>query len=193
MDITLEKLIWKIIYQFQDYRTKRLRKPALWLISKNISAHQLTLLSLISAAAASYFFLINWWLLALFAAVHLILDSLDGVVARLSQINGSGRYFDLLADALPILLILLKIGWQYQDSFSYLAAGLFLASLIIYLTSKLKAPFIHPRTIVVVSAVIATLPLWETPLKPLMIGIYLTSSICSAYILARQLQWFISR
>src|SRR3989344_4643649 len=108
----MEKFITKTIANFQNYRTKKLSKAANFLITKHIQANHLTALSLITGILAVYFFLNIWWVLVLFTILHLLFDSLDGVVARLTQETLAGKYFDIVADSLPVIYLLIKVG-QY--------------------------------------------------------------------------------
>src|SRR3989344_5276073 len=119
----MDKYIWSIITKFQEIRTKRLSKIAGYFIAGGITANHLTVLSLVSGILAIHFFLGNWWLLALFSLLHLLLDALDGVLARLTKETTWGKYFDLTADSFPVILLLIKIGWFFQEIFSYLVAG----------------------------------------------------------------------
>ena len=184
----MEKFIWEMVAKFRNCRTSKLKPLAEYIISKNISANHLTILSLICGILAAYFFLLNWWLLALFSLLHLLFDSLDGVIARLTTETAYGRYFDLAADSLPVILILIKIGWYFKEIFSYLAAGLFTLSLLFFFLSKLNSVFIPLRPSALLTALISTLPFLDAPSLPIITVAYLAGGVCSLYALARQLQ-----
>ncbi|HLC81156.1 MAG TPA: CDP-alcohol phosphatidyltransferase family protein [Candidatus Nanoarchaeia archaeon] len=184
----MDKYIWNIINQFKELRTARLSRIASYLISTGITAHHLTLLSLLCGILAAYFFLANWWLLALFGVLHLIFDGLDGVVARLATETTAGKYFDLAADSITAILILIKMGWNFNDYFSYVVAGLYTLSLLFYFMARLTTVFIPVRTLILLSAIISTLPLFDSPSLFVITAAYLITGICSLYALARQLQ-----
>jgi phosphatidylglycerophosphate synthase len=186
----MDNFFWKIITKFQVIRTKKLGKLGQFLISKNITANHLTFLSLITGILAIYFLFTNWGLLLLFTALHLLFDAMDGVVARLTKETLKGRYFDLTADSLPVILLFLKIGWFIQDVYAYVSAGLFTLSLIIFFISKFKAPFVPMRTAGLIMAILFTSPLFISPYTSLLTFSYIIGGVFSLYALARQLQWF---
>ena len=189
----MDRFISKNITTFRIWRTKKLSTVAFFLINKGITANHLTSISLVSGIIASYFFLSNWWLMMVFAFVHLTCDSLDGVLARLTTETINGRHFDLTADSIPVILILIKIGSYLHDFFPYLIAGLFTLSLLFYFLSKLQTTFIPLRTAAFITAIFSTLPLFNSPFTPLMIVGYLAGGICIMYSLAKQLQWVIKK
>lgn len=189
---TMDQYLWRIIAKSREIRNNQLSNTARCSITIGITANHLTLLSLICGILAAYFFLVNWWWLALFSLLHLLFDSLDGVVARLTAESAAGKYLDLASDSIPVILILIKIGWQFEEYMSYLAAGLFTFSLLFFFLSRLKTVFIPLRLFTLLAAVISTLPFFNSPLLPIITFTYLACGICSAYALARQLQWLVT-
>lgn len=175
------------IENFRKYRSQKLEKLAKPLAQAGITANHLTLLSLASGIATIYFLFDNYYLLVVFAVLHLLFDSLDGVVARLTKPTLFGKYFDLLTDSSVTFLALVKTGWYLQDWYAYVAAGLFLVSLLIHLKSKLQAPMILMRTATLIVLSIATHP--SFPYAVLTPG-YLLAGGISVFSLAWQLQWY---
>lgn len=173
---------WKeVMTKFRGFRDRNFSKIGESCIRVGISANAITSLSLILGLFAIYYLFDNTWLFVLFAAAHLIADGLDGVLARASKTTEFGRYFDYLSDRTITLLILIKIGWFFNDYYAYLVAGLFIAAQTIYAISKMKAPILFTRMIIL-GLVAINLPTIA----------YLTTGIASIYSLARQLQWYIA-
>ena len=185
--LSMDNLIRNTISKFQDYRSKRLKRLAVFLVSKKITANHLTLISFISALLAVYFLFNQWHLLVIFTALHLTLDAVDGVVARISGENYSGKLLDSLSDNLPIFLLILKLGWYFNDVYAYLIAALFCLGYVIHLVSKFQSLFIPFRT-----AGLILMILFTFSIKPsLLTGSYLAAGIISVYTLARQLQYYL--
>lgn len=178
------------IENFRKYRSQKLEKLVKPLPQAGIAANHLTLLSLASGIAAIYFLFNNYYLFVLFALLHLVCDAFDGVVARLTKPTLAGKYFDLLTDSLVTFLALVKTGWYLQEWPAYVAAGLFVLSLLIHLKSKLQAPMILMRTATLMVLLIATHP--SFPYTVLTPG-YLLAGGISVFSLARQLQWYIKK
>lgn len=176
------------VEKFRHYRSKKLGFLAQGLIKTGLTANHLTFLSLLSGLAAVYFLFDNYYLFALFALLHLVFDSLDGVVARATQITYFGKYVDMMADSTVTFLVLLKAAWFLRELYAYLAAGLFLLALIIHLVSRLQAPMIFMRTVTLAVILIATHPQFPYQILTLTLG-YLSAGGVSLYSLARQLQW----
>jgi hypothetical protein len=188
----LESFFWSVIKKSQQYREKKLVKPARFFIKRNITANHLTFLSLIFALLAVYFLFDNWSLFCVFTFLHLLLDALDGVVARLSKETMKGKYFDLVTDSVPVFLILVKIGWFINDIYAYIVAALFLISLLVFLFSKLNSPFIPMRTVTLLLIVVITNPFFSLIKFSFLTYGYLAVGILSVYALSLQFQWFLS-
>ncbi|MEK6939629.1 MAG: CDP-alcohol phosphatidyltransferase family protein [Nanoarchaeota archaeon] len=180
------------IEKFRIYRSRKLNNIAKIISKIGISANNLTFLSLCSGLAAVYFLFNSYYLFALFALLHLVFDAFDGVVARLNTPTRYGKYFDLLSDNIVTVLTISKAGYHLQDSYAYLAAGLFLLALLIHLTSKLEAPMLFMRTASLITLMIATHSLFPFTTIILNLG-YLAAGGVSLFSLARQLQWHISK
>ncbi|MBI2581625.1 CDP-alcohol phosphatidyltransferase family protein [Candidatus Woesearchaeota archaeon] len=177
-----------IVQTFRVYRSKKLEKLAKAVSSFGINANHITILSLLSGIAAIYFLFNNYYLFVVFALLHLLFDGVDGVVARVTKPTTQGKYFDLLSDSGVTFLALLKVAWHLQELYAYIAAGLFLAALLIHLRSKLQTPMLFLRTISIVVLLMATHPLFLYT-KILLTAGYLAAGGTSLYSLARQLQW----
>lgn len=180
------------IAKFRAYRSKKLERVGRSLSEAGITANHITAVSFISGIAAMYFLFENYYLFALFAALHLTGDALDGVVARLHRPTRYGKYFDLLSDSIVTFLALIKVGFYAQDFYPFIAAGLFLTALAINLRSGLQAPMFFMRTASLAVLLVATNPLFPFT-KILITAGYLVAGGVSLYSLARQLQWLVSR
>lgn len=189
----MDNLVKQNVAKFQTYRSKKLGKLAQFLVDLKIKANHLTLLSFLSALLAVYFLFNNWYLLVLFTILHLILDGIDGVVARVEGETLMGKLIDSLADNLPISLIIIKLGWYINDIYAYVIAGIYLLGLGIHLISKLRYPFIPFRTGSFLVMIIITLPLFNYTKPSWIMLSYLAAGVISAYTLAKQLQYFVSR
>ncbi len=176
------------IEDFRKYRSKKLEKIAAAAVRIGLKANYVTTLSLLSGIAALYFLFSNYYLFALFIALHLICDGFDGVVARASKATVQGKYFDLLADSSITVLALVKTAWYLQELYAYVAAGLFLLVLVIHLKFRLQTPMIFMRTASVIVLLVAAHPLFPFS-KALLTAGYLAAGGTSLYSLARQLQW----
>ena len=179
------------VQKFRHYRSKKLGFLAQGLIKAGLNANHLTFLSLLSGLAAVYFLFNSYYLFALFVLLHLIFDSLDGVVARATKITYFGKYVDMMADSSVTFLVLLKAAWFLQELYAYLAAGLFLLTLVIHLVSRLQAPMVFIRTVTLAVVLIATHPQFPYQILTLTFE-YLAAGGVSLYSLARQLQWRIN-
>jgi len=178
------------IEKFRQFRSKKLDKIAKAIAKIGISANHLTFLSLISGLLAIYFLFNRYYLFVLFATLHLIMDGLDGVVARVTKPTIFGKYFDLISDSLVTFLALVKAAWLLQDFYAYLAAGVFLLALLLHLRSRLQAPMVFMRTITLIVLLIATNPSFPFQNPLLTLG-YLVAGGVSLFSLARQLQWYL--
>ena len=182
----------EIIQPFRVYRSAKLSRIAKPLVKAGITANQVTALSLISGLLAVYFLFTNYYLLVLFALLHLIFDGFDGVIARLTKTSIDGKYLDLITDNMITLGILIKVAIFLQDLYAYIAAGLFLFALTSHLASKLEAPILFIRTASVIVLIIALNPLFPFTTILLTAG-YLAAGGVSLYSLTSQLQWHLNR
>jgi len=67
-----------------------------------------------------------------------------------------GKYFDIGSDSLITFLAIIKAGWFLQNYQVYIVAGLYLASLLIHFSSKLKAPVLFLRTPALLVMIVGT-------------------------------------
>lgn len=177
MKQSLEKLLEKL----QEKRSHYFKETGWFLLSLGITANRMTFFSLIAGIGAAYFLFSNHFLFVILALLHLLLDSLDGVVARLSKPTNFGPYFDYGTDRLITFLALLKIAW-FISSYAYVAILLFLLTNIFYLTADRKAPVLFTRTILII------LLIFQLPVLA-----YLVTGIISLYSLVLQLLWVIDK
>ena len=172
-------------------REKKLGSLAQNLIKLKISANLMTFISLVCGLLAIYFLFNNYLLFFLFALLHLLADSLDGVIARLTKSTVFGKYFDGLTDGLVTFLAIGKTASFLGDYYAFIVAFLFLVSLSIHFASKFKAPVILMRTVSLIVLLVATFPLFIYVTFLLTLG-YLVVGILSLYAIGRQIMWFMS-
>ncbi len=184
-----------VIRRWQDYRTKKLEKAGIFLVKIGFTANAVTLLSLLAGLLA-VFFLFDEYLLFLGAVLlHLLLDSLDGVLARLSSPRSSslGYILDHGSDSALTILALAKTGWFLGDYYPFIISAIFAISVLIHL--QRKAPVIFMRTATFILLLLFTLPV--APVSSyqrilLTIG-YMIAGVVTLYSLARQLQWLVKK
>lgn len=167
--------------KFRKIRSHYFQGAGRFLLSQGISANIITFFSLSAGAGAVYFLFSNNILFVVLALLHLVLDGLDGIVARLSKPTSFGQYFDYGTDLAVTFLALIKITW-FISSYAYLAVLLFLLTNIFYLMANRKAPILFTRTILVI------LLIFQLPVLA-----YLVTGIASLYSLIRQALWFIAK
>lgn len=184
----MEAWTHKIIVQFREYRQKTLHPAAEFFKRIGVTANIITFLSLLCGIAAVYFMFHDYILFLLFGSLHLIADSLDGVIARLSTPTHYGKYLDWASDQLVTILLVIKIGYFLDDYYAYIVAGLYLLAQIDYLLSRLNAPILFGRSASLI-ALFLYVPTLIKVTSYLPVLVYLFIGIISVYSLARQLQW----
>ncbi len=185
----MDKFSKRFIENSQIWRNEKLTSFAQKLIKFKISANLMTLFSLISGLLAIYFLFNNYVLFLLFALLHLLADSLDGVIARLTKPTTFGKYFDGLTDALVTFLAIAKVAYFLADYYALIVAFLFLLNISIYFASGLKAPMILMRSASLIVLMVASFPYFPYPAFLLTLG-YLVVGILAVYTLGRQIVWF---
>ncbi len=188
----MEKFFAWVTARFRDYRYVKLEKTGRWLLKLKLTPNRLTFLSLISGLLAVSFLFQDYLYFVVFGLLHLILDSLDGVVAKLSQPTVFGDYFDHGSDSLVAFLILLKVGQFLGDIYPYIVAGLYALGAVVHFVSRTKAPMIFIRTAAVISLLVFSCPYFPYPETLITIG-YLVAGAATVYSLARQLQWLMKK
>jgi len=185
MDIYQERM-----ERFRRLRTKYLSGIGKFLFKIGISANIMTGFSLVFGILAVYFLFSNHSLFILFAALHLIADGLDGVIARVSKSTIFGNYFEHICDGVVGLLVLIKIGMFTGDYLAYLIAGLYLLAQTTHFSFLCQPPCLFTRTLTLILAALFipdTFP-WS---KYTLTVIILINGVAYLYSLARQLQYFI--
>ena len=182
----------RFIHRFQEYRSRHGERFGKKLLSVGISANLLTFFSLVTGLLAVYWLFSHYALFVLLALLHLLFDSLDGVVARISGASSFGKYFDQGSDSFVTVLVLFKVGWYLQDFYAYVIAAWFFLAVIIYFLSRGKAPIIFMRTVAVLILIVVAYPGFPFQKEILTAG-YLVAGIVAIFSLARQLQWGVER
>ena len=183
----MESIFQEIVNKFRSYKTKEFPRTGKFFLNLGISANMMTTFSLIIGLVAVYFLFSNHLLFVVLAAVHLIADGLDGLIAKASQPTKFGQYFDLLADRAIALLILLKVAMYLQDYYVFIIFGLYVLTQSIHFISRLESPIVFIRTATIIVAAIYVF------YEPLLLISYLVAGVFVIYSLALQLQWVVKK
>lgn len=178
----MEQWIADQMRRWQHWRSKQFAFLGRFFLKSGITANRMTFFSFIFGLASVYFLFLNHTYFIILAALHLLADGLDGIIARVSAPTQKGMYADTISDQLIHWLIIIKIGFFYKDYYVLIIAALLFLAQAIYLTSKLTAPFLPARTLTLLLVAISVPTI-----------AYLTSGIAAAYSLARQLQWIMEK
>ncbi|MDP3990614.1 MAG: CDP-alcohol phosphatidyltransferase family protein [archaeon] len=169
----------RVMAWFRRKKEKPMKKVAHYLVKKGVTANMVTFASLFAGILAVYFLFQNHLLFFLFVLIHLFLDALDGVVARIKGATAEGKSFDLLVDRLVNLGMLLKIASYSESSIASLAVLFFILSQGIYFYTKFEAPAYFTRTWVLIILVIKL---------PLIAASF--AGVMNLYGLYKQYKWF---
>ncbi len=186
----MDKLNKRSILHSQVFRSKHLEPLARLCLKIGLGPNKVTFLSLISTFFAIYFLFNDHLLFSIFALLHIFLDALDGVIARISKTTTFGVYFDIGTDSLVTVLAIAKVGYFLQDFYPYIISGLFALAVIIYFVSRFKAPIVFVRTVSLLVLIIASYPGFPFTKELLTTG-YLIVGVITVFSLAKQLQWFV--
>ena len=172
----------------RKFRSKYLGKIAKKLVSKGITANQLTTLGHFLGLLSVYFLFNNHLVFVILFSLHLSVDAFDGVVARLTKQTVFGNYYDHIGDQVIAFSLLLRIYTYLADYYILIVLGIFIITNTIYFLSKMKTPVIFVRSVVGIA-------LMCFPLSPMLIinGAYLVSGVILMYSLARQLIYYLTR
>ncbi len=177
----------RFMENFRTWRSKHFAVLGKFFVKLHISANLLTTFALLTGLACVYFLFENYWLFLIFGLLHIFLDSMDGVVARLTKPSRFGHFYDILTDRTIEVLLLAKIGYALTDYYAYLVVGLVVLAQLFYFASREQAPILFTRTLVFI--VLTFYPLLS--FAPIIA--YLSSGVAAVYTLARQLQWATAR
>ncbi len=182
----------KTILRFQEYRSKKLLPIAQFFHPLGITANLMTSFSLLFGFLSVYYLFNSYSLFIFFALLHLFADALDGVIARSLKPTHFGEIFDFATDQLLVILLMLKIGWNFHDYYAYIVAALYFLAQLIYYLSKFETPILFTRTLTLI-----LLSLTFIPLKILIFTIpeitYICSGVASVYSLAAQLPYLLKK
>lgn len=176
-----------IVEKSRHLRNKIFDKPANLLIKLKVSPNMITSLSFLSGLVAAYFLFQNYWLFFIFGVLHLLLDGLDGVVARKANKETKlGMYLDLITDRLVNLVLLIRISFFLADYYVILVIMIFFMSQLNYFVSKMKCPIMFSRTAVVIILMFGAL----TGHIFVANVAYLTTGVIALYSLMLQFNYF---
>ena len=145
-----------------------------------------------SGLLSIYFLFDNYFYFVLFAILHLFLDALDGVLARISGETFFGKCFDMATDNFITFLALIKVGFFINDIYPQIIAFLYLVIVGVHLQSKFKIPVIFIRSAALGVLIVSSYPTFPYMGVMLTVG-YLAAGATTVFSLARQLQWFFGR
>ncbi|MBS3170068.1 CDP-alcohol phosphatidyltransferase family protein [Candidatus Woesearchaeota archaeon] len=136
------------VEKFRVYRSQKLPWLGTFFLRCRISANVMTIFSFLAGLGTVYFLLQNHFYFILFSLLHLILDGIDGVIARASTASTFGKYLDHASDQLIGVLLILKIAVVTQDYFAYIIAGLIFLGQLFYAFSRFTAPAHFPAGVI---------------------------------------------
>lgn len=177
----------QLLESTRKFRSKLLEPIGIFLLKFKITANLMTFISFIFGLASAYFLFQNHFLFIIFAAVHVLGDGLDGVLARLAGESILGKYLDYFSDRIIILLILIKIYLHLQDYYVILVIFLFMLCHAVHVFSKFKYPVIFFRTGGLIF--LSFIPLFS--FNAFLTTGYLGAGIISLYALLLQFRYFL--
>ncbi|MBI4152465.1 CDP-alcohol phosphatidyltransferase family protein [Candidatus Woesearchaeota archaeon] len=170
------------VEKFRVYRSQKLPWLGTFFLRCHITANVMTIFSFLAGLGTVYFLFQNHLYFILFGLLHLILDGIDGVIARASAASTFGKYLDHASDQLIGVLLILKIAVVTQDYFVYIIAGLIFLGQLFYALSRFTAPAHFPRSIILIVLVFQQVTL-----------AFLVAGVIGVYTLALQLRWVLRR
>ncbi len=178
----MPELFHRKLEAWQDKRSKKLFPLANFLMKLGFTANLATLLSLLTGLTAVYFLFENHLFFVVFAALHLLLDAIDGVIARNTHTSKFGKYLDHFSDRVVLILAIGKTFYYLNDYFVLIILGLHLLAQTIYVYSKFRAPILFTRSLSLVLLALNLITLT-----------YLAVGVAAIYSLALQLRFFWER
>ena len=178
----MDKWIRAIISKSRRSRSQKLLVLANFFINWGITANMMTSLSFLLGLGAVYFFQQNHLWFVILGILHIVVDGLDGVIARVTTPTRFGKYFDFVSDQLTAIFLLFKLAWITGDTMIYLVFGLVFFSQLFYALSNLRAPVLFPRMFLFLLLMINQVTL-----------AFLTAGVIGLYSLAVQLKWVIEQ
>ncbi len=136
-----------------------LRPLALALGRTGLAPNHLTFAALVCGLAAVYFLLENWTFFVIFGIAHLVLDIMDGALARANgRVTERGRFFDFWSDRSLEVLMLAKLSYlNVIDGAQILGPIAIVIGLISYTwhyRSKRDMPVLFSRSLIIILAMI---------------------------------------
>ncbi len=150
----------------QNY-SKMLQPFVAMLHRQQIRANYLTALAFMSALLGAFFLFRNHPLFIVFMLLHLVLDILDGSLARLEGGTRFGSWFDYLSDrtvSIVLLFVLLantrtteissaSLLFIPSTALILLALGMKILHHLLYIASKRRSPVVYSRSILVIALI----------------------------------------
>lgn len=135
--------------EFSQKRSSLLSPLVSLMSSLGLTANSVSLLSLLSTAGFVYFAPEHMLLALLFILIHILLDGLDGPLARKQGTAGNaGAFTDICVDQAGLLVVLLTlIHYELAESFSVASYGLLYIIMITFMVI-LNERSVHLPTII---------------------------------------------
>ncbi len=141
----------KIVKWFRKQRTRYLNPVGKLLIKLKIKPIYLTILAFILGVVAVYFLFRNHLYFVIFGILHLIIDGLDGVVARVgNSTTRFGAHLDNISDRLVLILALIASYRYFNDYFILIVLVFYVLHHVIYALSDLKGTVSYSRFAVLI-------------------------------------------
>ncbi|HLC84186.1 MAG TPA: CDP-alcohol phosphatidyltransferase family protein [Candidatus Nanoarchaeia archaeon] len=138
-----------------------LRPFALALGRTGLAPNHLTFAAFVCGLAAVYFLLENWTFFVIFGIAHLVLDIMDGALARANgRVTERGRFFDFWSDRTIEILMLAKLSFYPNNVISNpqiigpIAIVIGFISYFWYYKSKRNVPVLFSRSLIIIIAMI---------------------------------------
>lgn len=136
-----------------------LRPFALALGRTGLAPNHLTFAALVCGLVAVYFLLENWTIFLIFGILHLVLDIMDGALARANgRVTERGRFFDFWSDRSIEILMLAKLSYlNVIDGAQILGPLAIIIGFISYYwhyQSKRDMPVLFSRSLIMILAMI---------------------------------------
>ena len=171
----------------REVRSHYLKPIGQFLLKLKLKANHLTTLSFFLGLIAAYYLFQNNLLFTIFILLHLVIDGLDGVLARLTQPTTFGKYFDHVSDQFIVFLLLLQVYFYLNDYYVIIVLFMTLVTYIVHFATKMKYPVIYVRT--GTSIALLFFPLWPQFIAQ---GTYLVIGAFILYSLIQQLRYFLN-
>ena len=116
-----------------------------------IKPNYITILAMIMGIIAVYYLFRNNTYFVILIVIHLVLDALDGVVARANNNTSRfGAHLDNISDRLILILVLIKSYYRFNDYFVLVVLAIYLLHHLIFALTNLEGKVSYSRSLVLI-------------------------------------------